>query len=149
MKTIMIATLCIALFSTVAVSGTQGQEEQRAQLIERNILANLQHPCMEVRAGTIQVLIDLRAKRPDYDLDFAILPIMETLKSDERPECRILAALALYHLDSELGRFAVERRAKYDDSERVARHCATLIRHWDTKDIPKSDMLLDAAGDSR
>ena len=56
--------------------------------------------------------------------------MMETLKNDDKAEFRILAALALYHLDSDLGRFAVERRAKFDDNPRVARHCSALVRNW-------------------
>ena len=107
---------------------------EKQELIQKNVLANLQHSSLEVRAATIQLLIDLKSTYPAYDLQYAVLPMMETLKSDPKPEFRILAALALFHLDSDLGRYAVERRAKFDDDSRVARHCSTLIRNWDNED---------------
>jgi len=143
------ALLCITL-SSAPISFTHAQQaaapsESQIELIKKNVLSNLQHPSLDVRAGSMQLLIDLKKTWPTYDLDFAILPIMEMLKTDEKDEFRILAALTLFHLDSKLGRFAVEQRAKFDESERVARHCAALIRNWEKKTGYTTDLAAEVS----
>jgi hypothetical protein len=137
MKTLTIGIIMMAAIIAIPAQSqtTKSLTPDQQELIQKNVLANLQHKSLEVRAGTIQLLIDLKSAYPQYDISYALLPLMETLKSSEMPEFRILAALALYHLDSELGRFAVSRRAQFDESPRVARHCATLIRNWDKNTI--------------
>ena len=127
-----IALAAVVALSTMTVSAQDAQplSDKQIELIKENVLDNLDHPSMEVRAGTMQLLIELKNNYPTYDFNYAVLPMMETLKNDDKAEFRILAALALYHLDSDLGRFAVERRAKFDDNPRVARHCSALVRNW-------------------
>ncbi len=145
MKTILTTlALCLALSSTAAVAQQPAElSEKQVALIEKNVVANLNHPSLEVRAGTMQLLIDMKKAWPEYNLSYAVLPIMETLKSDDKPEFRILAALTLFHLDSELGRFAVERRAKYDASDRVSKHCAALAKQWEKKDAYSTNLLVE------
>ena len=139
MKTLILAAaLLVVTAASPAYTSAQNAKPlstEQQELIQKNVLANLQHSSLEVRANTIQLLIDLKKTYPTYDFGYALLPMMETLKSNERPEFRILAALALYHLDSELGKFAVARRAQYDESPRVAKHCASLIRNWESNTI--------------
>lgn len=148
LTTLALAAALVALpyMTTVAqdeqqsgdASGTKSElSEKQMALIKENVLANLKHESLEVRAGAIQLLIDMKEQWPEYNMNYAVVPMMETLKSDPKPEFRILAALALFHLDSELGRFAVERRAKFDDNARVAKHCASLARNWDKKTQPE------------
>ncbi|HOJ04404.1 MAG TPA: hypothetical protein PK916_10425 [Bacteroidota bacterium] len=95
------------------------------------ISRNLEHRIPGIKANTMQLLIDLRVGHPEVDLDFAVIPVMRILKQDTTEEMRMLAAVALYHLNTRTGRFAVERRAEFDESERVARHCARIARFWD------------------
>ncbi|MBN1448954.1 MAG: hypothetical protein JXA28_13575 [Bacteroidetes bacterium] len=135
MKKMLSALALVAAVLMFPVS-SQAQDapalsDKQLELIKTNVLANLHHSSLEVRASTMQLLIDMKKIYPQYDLNYAVIPMMETLKSDPKPEFRILAALALYHLNSELGRFAVERRAKFDENDRVARQCASLVRNWD------------------
>ena len=92
---------------------------------------NLDHRIPGIKANTMQLLIDLRVGHPELDLDFAVIPVMRILKQDTTEEMRMLAAVALYHLNTRTGRFAVERRAEFDESARVARHCARIARFWD------------------
>lgn len=147
-KTLTTAALALALVALPLASAlaqdARSLTERQMELIEKNVLANLESPSMEVRAGTMQTLIELRKAYPSYDVNYAVLPMMETLKHDDKPAFRILAALTLYHLDSELGRFAVERRAQYDDNPRVARHCAALVRNWG-RDSYSTDLLAEVS----
>ncbi len=107
---------------------------ERQNLIEKNILAGLQHSSQEVQCEYIQLIIDLKRAYPKYDFDYAIIPLMDKLKNESNPCVRIIAALALYEFqDSRLSRFAIQQTAIHDSSVRVARHCGTLIRKWNDR----------------
>lgn len=142
MKTATITlVVLLALFTAPVFALTDEPVKPLTQdqfsLIEKNILKNLQCKCCEVRANTIQTIIDLKSAYPEENFDYAIIPLMGVLKGDDRYEVRILAALALYQYDSDLAKFAVSRRALYDSSERVARHCASLTREWGKQALPE------------
>ena len=123
--------MAFALSTTpVAAQNADAFPACRVERIRANIARNLEHPLADVRANTIQLIIDLKKRCPFIDLDFAAIPLLRTLKSDERDEIRMLAAVALYRLGVETGHFAIARRAEYDDSARVRRHCARLHAWW-------------------
>jgi len=115
---------------------------RQIEAIRVNVSNNLEHDIPEIRVNAMQLLIELRMAYPGIDLDFAVIPVMRLLRQDATEEHRILAAMTLYHLNTRKGRFAVERRALYDRSPRVARHCARLASHWD-KHIPSDSEFAD------
>jgi hypothetical protein len=124
------------------ISGQLPAEPRSARLSERqialltdNISFNLRECCDEVKANTLQLLIDLDAMHPEVPLDFALLPVMRLLKQHQDEGMRILAAVALQRIGGERARFAVQRRAEYDGSERVARNCSRIARHWDAASV--------------
>lgn len=133
---VVLLGLCLAPVFAFTDAPVKPLTDKQLSLIEKNILKNLQCTCCEVRANTVQTIIDLQLAYPEENFDYAIIPLMSLLKGDDRFEVRILAAQALYYLDSDLGKFAVSRRALYDSSDRVAKRCATLIREWDNKVMP-------------
>ncbi|MBR9978255.1 MAG: hypothetical protein KFH87_09220 [Bacteroidetes bacterium] len=139
--TLLLAILVLP-FNTLTAEKPEPLTDRQTELIKKNVLTNLDHPSLEVRAGTMQLLIELKQAHPDYDVSYAVFPMMDVLKNDEKPEFRILAALTLYHLDSEVGRFAVERRAQFDSDDRVVRHCASLARNWEKKEI-STDLITE------
>ncbi len=107
---------------------------ERQSTIEKNIVAGLDHKSFEVQCDYIQLIIDLKRAYPKYNFDYAIIPLMDKLKNESNPSIRIIAALALYEFqDSRMSKFAVKRTALLDKTERVARHCKTLIRKWDDR----------------
>jgi HEAT repeat protein len=55
-----------------------------------------------------------------------VIPLMRMLKSEQREDARIVAALALLKIGSERGLFAIKQASRFDDSERVRRHCANF-----------------------
>lgn len=143
LPTLLLLLAILALpFNTLTAEGPEALSDRQMELIKTNVLSNLDHPSMEVRAGTMQLLIELKQAHPDYDVSYAVFPMMDVLKNDEKPEFRILAALTLYHLDSEVGRFAVERRAQFDSDDRVVRHCSALARNWEKKNI-STDLIAE------
>jgi hypothetical protein len=137
------AVLCLVLLFAAATIPARALTDEPAkpftksqcELVRKNILKNLTDESDEIRAGTIQLIIDIKKAFPKESCSYAVIPLLDRLKSDKRCEIRILAAQALYELDSDLGRFAVTRRAQFDPSDRVARRCATLARLWDNRAV--------------
>ncbi len=132
MKTLTLAIVC-ALLAAGPLSAQTGNTDitpETQTILKKNILRNLEHRITDIRANTLQLIIDLSVSHPEVDLDFALLPTMHILKQDDHEGLRILAAVALYHIGGERGQFAVQRRSLYDDSPRVARNCSRLSLYW-------------------
>ncbi|MDT8324407.1 MAG: hypothetical protein RRA94_09865 [Bacteroidota bacterium] len=134
MNAMIAAIVCALLLGGPAapIPGNQdgGLSPQQTAAIQENIRHNLEHRITNIRANTLQLLIDLRISHPEIDLRFAQLPVMHILKQDEHEGLRILAAVALYHIGDRRGRYAVQRRALYDESPRVAQQCTRLFHYW-------------------
>ncbi len=139
MKKIMITLMMLFVISAVSNTLFAGENnppltKERQEYIKTNVLAGLQHSSMEVQADYVQLVIDLKRAYPEYNFDYAIIPLMDKLKNESDAGIRIISALALYeYKDSRKSKFAVQQTAMLDDSERVARHCQTLIRKWDNR----------------
>jgi len=59
-----------------------------------------------------------------------VIPLMRMLKSEEREDARIVAALALLKIGNSKGIFAIKQAIKFDDSERVRRLCANFYHAY-------------------
>ena len=131
-------TRIILLSLFLLMSGQSAAQQSDAPLNERqikhitvNVNANLQHPCDDVIAGSLQLLIDLSATHPEVPLDFALLPVMAIFRGHAEEGMRMLAAVALQRIGGERAHYAVGRRALYEDSPRVARLCRRLCCFWE------------------
>ncbi|MCB2203932.1 hypothetical protein KQI65_04230 [bacterium] len=139
MKKVMITMMMLFAISAVTQVALAGEanpplSQERQEYIKENVLAGLQHPSMEVQADYVQLVIDLKRAYPEYDFDYAIIPLMDKLKNESDDGIRIISALALYeYQDSRKSRFAVQQTAMLDGSDRVAKHCQTLVRKWDNR----------------
>ncbi|MBI5647005.1 MAG: hypothetical protein HY962_08720 [Ignavibacteriae bacterium] len=140
MKTAVAICLALVFACATAFAAAESPEppkqlsEKQLATIRVSIEKNLQDPSAEIRCSTVQLVLELKETYPDLDFDYALIPLIGILKSDECAEMRILAARTLYDFDSELAHFAVSRRALYDSNERVARHCGNLARSWEQRD---------------
>ncbi|MDH7516423.1 MAG: hypothetical protein QHI48_11190 [Bacteroidota bacterium] len=121
----------------------------RTDALRANIERNFADRSPDIRAGTIQLVMELRDVHPALDMEYVIIPLLSVLKNDKSPELRILAACALLRFDSERARFAVSRRALYDPDERVARRCAVLSRCWKDARKPPCPEGLGSSSSSR
>ena len=126
----------LLLFVTISAAPMRANDAEmqltnhQLELIEKNILHNLEDSCSAIVVGTMQTLIELKTAYPKYDYDYSIIPLLAKLKDGKCEGIRIMAALTLYQLNSARGRFAVAQKAKFDASERVAKHCAAIAREW-------------------
>jgi hypothetical protein len=139
----IITALALVLLTGDPVATPQGAADgalspQQIAAIQENICHNLGHRIANIRANSLQLLIDLQKSHPEVDLSFAQLPVMHILKQDDSEGLRILAAVALYHIGDRRGRYAVQRRALYDDSPRVAQQCTRLFRYWGNRILPSN-----------
>ncbi len=126
--------LCAVPSALFAASVNPPLSEERQELIKTNLLVGLDHSSTEVQADYMQLVIDLKRAYPEYNFDYAIIPLMKKLKNCDNCGVRILAALALYEFqDSRKGRFAVEQTIAHCDIPRLSRFCQTLIRKWDNR----------------
>jgi len=135
----MIIALAFSLLTgspTIQPTGDENLTETQIEQIRVNISRNLKHRITNIRANSLQLLIDLHSSHPEMDLSFAQIPTMHILKHDDDEGLRILAAVALFHIGDRRGRYAVQRRAVYDESQRVARQCTRLFRYWGIRDVP-------------
>jgi hypothetical protein len=138
LATVLIAFACLSASASAFHSGDEkALTDKQLASIRESIISNLTDECCDIRTSTLQLVIELRQAYPTMDLDYAIIPIMRVLKSDDVPGLRILAACALNCFDSDMGRYAVTRRALYDSNDRVAHHCAALMRSWTVKALPE------------
>jgi HEAT repeat protein len=59
-----------------------------------------------------------------------VIPLMRMLKSEDREDARIVAALALLKIGNSKGIFAIKQAVRFDDSERVRRQCANFYNAY-------------------
>ena len=62
-----------------------------------------------------------------------VIPLMRMLKSEEREDARIVAALALLKIGNEKGIFAIKQAIRFDQSDRVRRLCANFYNAYSEK----------------
>jgi HEAT repeat protein len=64
-----------------------------------------------------------------------VIPLMRMLKSEDREDARIVAALALLKIGNAKGIFAIKQAIRFDDSDRVRRLCANFYHSYSEKSI--------------
>src|SRR3990170_1708160 len=62
-----------------------------------------------------------------------VIPLMRMLKSEDREDARIVAALALLKIGNAKGIFAIKQAIKFDQSERVRRLCTNFYHAYSEK----------------
>jgi HEAT repeat protein len=81
----------------------------------------------------------------ELQLSQAIIPLMKMLRESKNEELRIVAALALYKIGTPMAIYAVKQASKFDDSERVSKHCASFYNDFSKNKIIDEDISMVAA----
>jgi HEAT repeat protein len=76
-----------------------------------------------LRTGSAFMLGELKCEK-------GVIPLMRMLKSEEREDARIVAALALLKIGEPRGIFAIKQAIRFDDSQRVRRLCANFYHSY-------------------
>ena len=133
-KMVWMALLMLAVWiplSSMAGEPSRLLTKRQRDLIEQNLIRNLQTDCPQIYVDQVNTLIELKKQYPQYDYDFAIIPLMSKMKCSDCTEERIISALALSYFDSTIARFAIARRSLYDSSERVVKLCVAIEHSWE------------------
>lgn len=111
----LITILLVLLFSMTSLAANSISEAKYRQ-IEDNLLVGINTENRGLQVSCAYFLGEMKSER-------ATIPLLKMLKSGKTEEERIIAALSLAKIKSEIGLFAIKQRIKYDDSERVQRLC--------------------------
>ncbi|MEE9429915.1 MAG: HEAT repeat domain-containing protein [Melioribacteraceae bacterium] len=107
--------------------------KEKFQQIEDNLLEGVNSGNSGLQTSCAYFLGEMKSER-------AVNPLLKILKSGETEEVRIMAALSLTKIKSEKGLFAVKRRIKFDDSERVKRLCEIFYNYSQVEGVHNDEI---------
>jgi HEAT repeat protein len=81
----------------------------------------------------------------ELQLSKAVIPLMRILREDENEDMRIAVALALYKIGTPLAVNAVRQAAKFDENERVSKHCASFYSQYLRNKFTDEEINMNAA----
>ncbi|MEE9429749.1 MAG: HEAT repeat domain-containing protein [Melioribacteraceae bacterium] len=111
-NTAIVFFLSVFVVSTFAKSKTSCTYEQ----VEDNLIVGVESSNQGLRISAAYFLGEIKSEK-------SVIPLMKILKSSTIEKERIMAALSLSKINTTQGNFAVQRRATFDNSERVRRLC--------------------------
>ena len=118
--------LLLAVFTGSLVFASEGPianlslNQEKIQLIERNLIIGLESNIPTLQASAALVLRQVKAMAPQYEFSLGVIPLLRLVRTEGLDATvRMAAALALHDLNSARGDFAIARIAKYEDNPRV------------------------------
>ena len=137
MKKYILSFLAITLVLTSinAFAGVKKKKVEKtinAEAIVQNLKVGLSSDNYGLKVSSAYVLEQLICCNviTADDASDAIIPLLKILKDEKSDEARIVAALALYHLNSDRGAMIYGFAAKNDDSERFSKFSDLLYREY-------------------
>jgi len=110
-----IATISFLLLFTISSLGKNNNVSTYDQ-IEDNLIVGVQSDNLGLRVSAAYYLGEIKSEK-------SVITLMKMLKSSTNEKERIMAALSLSKINTDQSNFAVQRRATFDDSERVRHLC--------------------------
>ena len=137
MKKYILSFLAITLVLTSinAFAGVKKKKVEKtinAEAIVQNLKVGLSSDNYGLKVSSAYVLEQLICCNviTADDASDAIIPLLKILKDEKSDEARIVAALALYHLNSDRGAMIYGFAAKNDDSERFSKFSDLLYHEY-------------------
>lgn len=116
--------LIVVLISLISFTSFAGSKrENMKECTVESLIMGISSENFGLRTSAAFMLGELKCEK-------GVIPLMRMLKSEEREDARIVAALALLKIGSERGLFAIKQAIRFDDSERVRRHCANFYHSY-------------------
>ena len=81
----------------------------------------------------------------ELQLDQAMIQLLRVLRNENNEDLRIAAALALYKIGSPIAIYAVKQASKFDESERVSKHCASFYNEYRKNKIIGEEINVDVS----
>jgi len=81
----------------------------------------------------------------ELQLTQATIQLLRILHNEENEDLRISAALALYKIGTPIAIYAVKQAIKFDESERVSKHCASFYGEHQRNKIFDEEINVDVS----
>jgi len=110
----------------IGVSLASGNPKERTEIKQNTILSlmlGLYSENVGLKSSCAYMLGELK-------ISTAVIPLLKILRENENEDLRIAAALALYKIGSPIAINAVKQSIKFDDNERVSKHCASFYNEY-------------------
>jgi hypothetical protein len=139
-----IATTLLLTSMLIGVSLASGNPEVRTEIKQNTIsslINGLNSENLGLKSSCVYMIGELK-------ISTAVIPLMKILREDEKEDLRIVAALALYKIGSPMAINAVKQSIKFDNSNRVKKHCASFYNEYLKNkfiDEEKNDYVLKTA----
>jgi HEAT repeat protein len=113
----------VLLVFSVASSSSSAKECKVKDSAIESLIMGINSDNFGLRTSAAYMLGELKCEK-------GVIPLMRMLKSEDREDARIVAALALLKIGNSKGIFAIKQAVKFDDSERVRRQCANFYNAY-------------------
>ena len=124
MKFLLITILLTCLL--IGASYAEGNPKEVTKISQNTILSlenGLKSENLGLKSSCVYMLGELKVSN-------TVIPLMRILRENENDELRIAAALALYKIGTPMAIHAVKQSIRFDDSERVSKHCASFYYEY-------------------
>jgi len=116
----------ILTFALTAASYAAGNPSEKIEIRQNSIsslLIGLNSDNLGLKSSCAYMLGELKVTG-------AVVPLMKILRGDKNEDLRIAAALALYKIGTPLAINAVKQSARFDESRRVSKLCASFYNQY-------------------
>lgn len=122
----LILILCVACTFAATQTNAAGDKVEIKNCAIESLIMGVNSDNFGLRTSSAYMLGELKCEK-------GVIPLMRMLKSEDREDARIVAALALLKIGNAKGIFAIKQAIKFDDSERVRRLCANFYHSYSEK----------------
>jgi len=113
--------LVVLAIVTIAANTSNAEGNEIKNSAIESLIMGINCDNFGLRTSAAYMLGELKCEK-------GVIPLMRMLKSEDREDARIVAALALWKIGNSKGIFAIKQAIKFDDSERVRKLCAAFYR---------------------
>ena len=125
MTKLILVFISLITFSAFAVNN---QGENVKDNTVASLIMGINSDNFGLRTSAAYMLGELKCEK-------GVIPLLRMLKSEDREDARIVAALALLKIGDAKGIFAIKQAIRFDQSERVRRLCANFYNSYSEKSI--------------
>lgn len=137
----LIITILLLVFLTFEANFAHSQPKMTTHIKQNTVeslLTGLNSDNIGLKSGSAYMIGELQISK-------AVIPLMKMLRTSENEDLRITAALALYKIGTPMAINAVKQAIKFDESERVSKHCANFYNDFSKNGITDEGISMVAA----
>ena len=137
MKLIFVSIISLLLYSTTFgarvsnadEAGTTGYNnyailsDEQFHQVEQNLLAGIKSGNIGLQTNSAYFLGEMKS-------DLAMIPLLKLVRNGETEEARIIAALSLYKIESNIGMYRLKHLAETDESELARQVFARIYQKY-------------------